>query len=222
MKKLLLVTTALLALSVLPAKATVTLDTNLSGTGDNVIFESVNGFVAVGSFNGQHTGFVDFTDLSTGISGFTGASNGNDIKITNTADLNIQVFDANGIAVGTTTQVFSLKGTGTGTFLVSAVDANGNPETVQSFDFGPLSLSAQSGFTLTATNGEIITSVEIVDQTGVISEFEHFRIDVAALPTVTAVPEASTWAMMLLGFLGIGLMGMRGRVGSRPFRMISA
>jgi hypothetical protein len=36
------------------------------------------------------------------------------------------------------------------------------------------------------------------------------------------VPEASTWAMMILGFLGVGLFGMRRRVGSRPIRMISA
>ena len=39
--------------------------------------------------------------------------------------------------------------------------------------------------------------------------------------SIAAVPEPSTWAMMLLGFLGVGLFGMRGRVGSRPFRMIS-
>jgi PEP-CTERM motif len=28
--------------------------------------------------------------------------------------------------------------------------------------------------------------------------------------SVTGVPEASTWAMMLLGFAGLGLMGWRG------------
>ena len=39
---------------------------------------------------------------------------------------------------------------------------------------------------------------------------------------VAPVPEPSTWAMMLLGFLGVGLFGMRGKVGSRPIRMISA
>jgi hypothetical protein len=39
---------------------------------------------------------------------------------------------------------------------------------------------------------------------------------------VTPVPELSTWAMMLLGFASVGLLGMRGRTGTRPFRMISA
>jgi len=32
-----------------------------------------------------------------------------------------------------------------------------------------------------------------------------------ATPTVAAVPEASTWAMMLLGFAGISLFGLRKR-----------
>jgi hypothetical protein len=36
------------------------------------------------------------------------------------------------------------------------------------------------------------------------------------------VPEASTWVMMLLGFVGVGLFGMRRRAGSTPFRMTSA
>jgi hypothetical protein len=40
--------------------------------------------------------------------------------------------------------------------------------------------------------------------------------------SVPPVPEISTWAMMLLGFLGVGLVGMRRRDGSRSFRMISA
>ena len=35
-------------------------------------------------------------------------------------------------------------------------------------------------------------------------------------PLTPAVPEASTWAMMILGFLGVGVMGMRQR---RKFRI---
>jgi len=37
-----------------------------------------------------------------------------------------------------------------------------------------------------------------------------------------AVPELSTWFMMIIGFAGVGLVGMRRKVGSRPIRMISA
>jgi hypothetical protein len=37
----------------------------------------------------------------------------------------------------------------------------------------------------------------------------------ASFPTTTAVPEPSTWAMMILGFLGIGTMAYRRRNASR-------
>ncbi len=37
--------------------------------------------------------------------------------------------------------------------------------------------------------------------------------------SVAAVPEPSTWAMMLLGFLGVGLVGMRKQFGDR-FRLV--
>jgi len=36
------------------AKADVMLDPHLSGTGDNVVFDSFSGSLAIGSFNGQH------------------------------------------------------------------------------------------------------------------------------------------------------------------------
>jgi len=36
------------------------------------------------------------------------------------------------------------------------------------------------------------------------------------------VPEASTWVMLLLGFVSVGLLGMRRSAGSTPFRMFSA
>jgi hypothetical protein len=42
-------------------------------------------------------------------------------------------------------------------------------------------------------------------------------VTVAGVPLVApAVPESSTWAMMILGFLGIGLIGFRGRRTTTP------
>jgi hypothetical protein len=38
--------------------------------------------------------------------------------------------------------------------------------------------------------------------------------------TVTAVPEASTWAMMILGFLGVGLMAYRRKATPMAFRLV--
>jgi hypothetical protein len=212
MRKLLLATTALLALAG-AARADVVLTDKLSGTGDNVIFDSINGGLAVGTFNGQHQGFVDFTDLS-GNPLFTGAQNGNDIKISNTNDLQVQVFNTDSTPLGTTTQVFSLKGTGDVIASMFAVDQFGNPEAAQVFDLGTIDPNAQSGFTFTTINGEVMTRMVLLDIGGMINDYEHYRIDAAPIPTA-AVPELSTWAMMLLGFASVGLFGLRRR---EPFR----
>ena len=37
--------------------------------------------------------------------------------------------------------------------------------------------------------------------------------DISATAVAGAVPEASTWCMLLLGFAGIGVMGMRKKMG---------
>lgn len=189
MKKLLAAMSVALLASVVvtaAAKADVILDTHLSGTGNNVVFNSLSGDLATALLNGQNLDLVRFRDL-TGSTTFTAAANGNDIKISGSNNLFIQVFDVAGLnLLGTTTQVFSLKGTGNVTAFVQANDINGNAEAIQVFDLGAIDPNAQSGFTLTAINGEIMTSLRLLDLTGSINEFEHYRIDVA--PTVNAVP----------------------------------
>jgi len=187
MMKTLLMAIAILATTGI-AKADVIVDNKLSGTGDNVIFDSLLGSLAIGSFNGQHTGFAFFTDLS-GNPNFIGAANGNDIKISNTNDLQIQVFQSNKIDLfGTLTDVFSLKGTGSVTAFVSAVDQFGNAEAVQIFNLGVIDPNAQSGFTLSAINGEVITGYTLLDVGGSIADFEHYRVDVTAIPAAVPGP----------------------------------
>lgn len=213
MRKLLLATTALLALAAFPAKADVLIDNHLSGTGDNVIFNAITTNLVVGSFNGQHTGLVDFTCLG-GCGGFTGAQNGNDLKIANFSNLQVQVFDTSLNVLPTATDVFSLLGTGDVTAFVTANEPGGGTK-LFTFDLGTITPNGQSGFTLTAINGETIDHFTLLDVGGTITDFEHYRIDVA--PQVAAVPEASTWAMMILGFFGIA--GMAGRKNWQGFRL---
>src|SRR3954468_13422849 len=119
MRKLLLVASMLTAIA-LPAQADVILETKLSGTGDNVIFTSVVGDLALARLNGQHIDVVRFRDL-TGSNTFTAAANGSGIKVTGSNNLFIQVFEpSDAFVIGTTTQVFSLKGTGDVTAFVQA------------------------------------------------------------------------------------------------------
>lgn len=191
MRRLLLMTTAAVLFAAAPVKADVLLDPHLSGTGDNVIFDSLTGGLAVGSFNGTHTGFVNFTDLS-GNPLFTGAANGNDIKISNTTNLSVQVFDTMLNVLPTQTQVFSLKGTGDVTAFISANDKFGNPETIKVFDLGMIDPNAQSGFTFTAINGEVMTLLRLLDTGGQINDYEHYRIDVASPLAAVPVPAVGT------------------------------
>jgi len=186
MKKYLLAASFLTALA-LPAQADVIIDNKLSGTGDNVIFNALTTNLVIGSFNGQHQGLVDF-NCEAGCIGFTGAQSGNDLKINNFQTLKVQVFNSTGTAVlPTSTDVFSITGTGDVTVFVTANESNGTQK-LFTFDtlalFGPLG-PGQNGFTLSALNGETIDSFRLVDVGGTITDFEHYRIDVAA---VAAVP----------------------------------
>jgi hypothetical protein len=187
MRNVLLASAAALMLLPMSAKADIVLDTKLSGTGDNVVFDSVNvtGRTALGHLNdpNAHQEIVRFGALDFGT--FGAADNGNDIKITGTNDLEIRVFDkTNTFVVGTTEQVFSLTGDGTVKLFVQANDKFGNAEALKTFTLDPLG-NGQNGFTLTALNGEVMTSLIIFDTNGTITDFEHYRIDVA--PTA-AVP----------------------------------
>jgi hypothetical protein len=199
MRKLLLGSAFALA-CLAPARADVLLDTKLSGTGDNVVFDSFSGNLALGSFNGTHTGLVDFTDLSND-STFS-ASGGNAIKITNSSDLQVQVFNSAGTTVlPTSTDVFSLSGTGSVEAFVTANEVGGGTK-LFTFDLGTIN-NSQSGFTLTAINGETINLFSVVDTGGLITDFEHYRVDVAGPLAATPLPAA------LPMFLG-GLAGFWG------------
>ena len=216
MRKLLLGVTALLAMTG-AANADVFLDTTGLGSTGNVVTSTtvINGSLIYGHLNGQNNEIVRFRDLS-GNGAFASATSGNDIKIVNTRDLDITLFDSTDTTqLGTTRDIFSLNGSGSVFIRVDAVKADGTAET---FNFGSLTdaafqLSANKphGYDFTAKNGEVITDIDIflVGVGSNITDFEHFRLDVAAIPVAGAVPEMSTWVMMILGFCGVGGLAMR-------------
>ncbi len=209
------------ALATLPAQADVILDTHgLGGTGDNVIFSQLTPGLVLGHLNGQHDEIVRFLDRSafnpdggilSGI--FSGAANGNDIKIVNSSELDIRVFDPTNVNLVTTTRdIFSLKGTGTAFITVTALEADGSTKT---FQFNPLtpgfsladfqlSTTAQSGFDLKAINGERISDLDIRIVGGSITDFEHYRIEVG--PTA-AVPGPVVGAG-LPGLAAVAMFGL--------------
>jgi hypothetical protein len=213
MKKLLLATTMLGALA-LPAKADVIINDSLSGTGDNVVFQSSTTNLVVGSFNGTNQGLVDFNCLG-GCTNFVGAQSGNDLKITadGLTNLSVQVFNTTGTTVlPTATDVFSITGTGDVKVGVTANEPGGGTQLI-TFDllslFGPLG-PGQNGFTLTAINGETINKFTILDVGGTITDFEHYRIDVAA-PVPGPVAGAGIPGLFGLFLLGLARLRQRRR-----------
>jgi hypothetical protein len=204
MRKMLLLTTALIALTA-PARADIILDTTgQGGTGNNVIFTSIASTnLILGRLNGQNDEVVRFRDLS-GNGAFSGAANGNDIKIVNTSDLDITIFDKTDVnQLGVTREIFSIKGDGTMFFHVTAQEADGS---FKNFNFGGFDLkNGQNGFDFQAINGERIWDLDLVNIGGTITDFEHYRIDVAAAvavpgPVVGAgIPGIIAGCLTLLG-----------------------
>jgi hypothetical protein len=210
MKRLLLAA-AMLGAFALPAKATVIINDQGGSTGDLVTFDSVvTGVQVTGTFNGQHTGDVVFKCVTL-CAGFTGAADGNDIKINNFGSMNVQVFDSTGTTVQpTATDIFSITGTGDVTVSVIANEPGGGTQT---FTFDLLSLFGQLGpgqnfFTLTAINGETINNLTIADSGGTITDFEHYRVDVAA-PVPGPIVGAGLPGLIAAGFGMFGLNRFR-------------
>ena len=228
MRRLLLSSIALLGLlAATPASADIILDTTgQGGTGNNVIFSSVfDNRLILGKLNGQNEEVVRFRDLTPvqdPLNPFGGATNGNDIKIFNTVDLDITVFDRDNLQqLGVTRDVFSIKGDGTLFMRVTALESDG---TFKDFNFSQVLTNGQNGFDFKAINGEYIWDVDLRVVGGTIQDFEHFRIDVRAVPgPVAGVPEPGTWAMMLIGFLFVSLFRYRkARQEGTQFRWFSA
>jgi PEP-CTERM motif len=88
-----------------------------------------------------------------------------------------------------------------GTFPSSHIASGGTSEYIQG------SLAFASGFTTGSLN---ITVTDLTPSGSSLAGFEYSSTSGITLPIpVAAVPEASTWAMMLFGFAGLGFMAYR-------------
>jgi hypothetical protein len=73
-------------------------------------------------------------------------------------------------------------------------------------------------FFVTTSGGEIITSASLSITGGSLTHFEQDRLTVATV--APPVPEASTWAMMILGFMGIGFIAYRRKSQGTQLRLV--
>jgi hypothetical protein len=74
-------------------------------------------------------------------------------------------------------------------------------------------------FTITSINGQLMTDVSLTAING--ATFDDLRqVRLGGFSTVGAVPEPSTWAMMILGFAGVGFLAYRRRGQGQALRLV--
>jgi hypothetical protein len=199
------------------AQADIIVTTGVDNTGtDNVLLNPATNVSTVTGTVGQNNLLVNFT--STSGSGLLNANpsgqatvsggTGNDplvqlsFDLANNATFTNAVFNINAATDGEVTiHVEGINITG-GSFTDDfTVDANG-----------------QNFFTIHAINGQLMTDISLLGISG--ATFQDVRqVRLGGGGVVAAVPEASTWAMMILGFAGVGFLAYRRKDKGMAFRV---
>jgi hypothetical protein len=213
-----LLVAATIALGSTAAQADIVIVTGVNNQGtDNVLLNSATNVSTVTGTVGPSNLLVNFTSnsgsdlLSANPSGQATISGGtgNDpftqlsFGLANNDTFTRAVFNINAETSGSTSILVNGININGGSFQQNfAVDANG-----------------ENFFTVTAINGQLITGISLTAISG--ATFDDVRqVRLGGFSTVGAVPESSTWAMMILGFAGVGFIAYRRRSNGATFRMV--
>jgi hypothetical protein len=107
-----------------------------------------------------------------------------------------------------------------GKVFVDITDNQGDP--MQTLIFTNVDLTSdfgKHGFENAIAGKTIKTARLYLDSTGFFDEVKQIDFSRAAEPNVRGVPEPSTWAMMILGFAGVGFMAYRRKSKGSAFRI---
>ena len=115
------------------------------------------------------------------------------------------------ILSGFTAAEFNLENGDPSSFLVTLTDSGGD-----AFSQTLTKLNGSNILNIVAPAGTTYTSATFTSTGGGFADLKQLRVTLA-----TAVPEAATWAMMLLGFGGIGMAMRRRGPGTRALRQIA-
>jgi hypothetical protein len=197
-----------LALSVAPASADIVIGTgnNPAIVDQNILFQNVTGNNTTSLTTDTNTNpanRVTFTSNEP----LTGADSAGQARISDTAGNGFNQIGwhlQNGL--GFTGNVFNINNLSATGVTINVEDQLANTPTFTS-TFS-LNLNGQNFFNIAAINGQKITSVELNAIGGVFQDIRQDRIGGVG-PITSAVPEPSTWAMMILGFFSVGFLAYR-------------
>jgi hypothetical protein len=205
------------ALSFSTANADIVLSSGVGSFDQNVIFQNVVGNNSMSLTTDTNSNPANRVTFTSSTEAMTILASGQAILTDTLGDgfTNLTWFMAD-TSLGFLSNVFSVNSSYDGLIRVQAWDQFGPDLDTSIFAVGA---NGSNFFTLTGTKGEIITKVTIT-ALGTGNFFEDVRQE--RLVGVSAVPEPSTWAMMILGFLGLGFLGYRKSVKgtSAAFRMV--
>ena len=188
---------------------------NIGGiTDQNVLFQNVTGDNTTSlttDTNSNPANRVTFTSNEA----LTGTSSAGQARIFDTA--------ANGFNLLTWAMANSNLGFAANVFNINDLTATLANITVvtnlQTMAFSNLAVSSSGNnfFSLQSGGGEVIQSVSIAAVNGLFADVRQERLgDIQSI--TAAVPEPTTWAMMVIGFAGVGFMAYR-RKGQGQFRL---
>ncbi|OKO75149.1 PEP-CTERM sorting domain-containing protein [Bradyrhizobium sp. AS23.2] len=184
---------------------------NVGGATDqNVVFQNVTGNNSQSlttDTNSNPANRITFTSNEN----LTGTSSSGQARIfdTDANGFNLLGWHMADASLGFTANVFNIIDK-TATLATITVVTNDKTWTFQE----AVSTNGNNFFTLQAGAGEIIESVSIAALNGgLFSQVRQERIGGVG-PITAAVPEPSTWAMLVLGFAGVGFLAYR-RKGQR-------
>jgi hypothetical protein len=187
-------------IAVTSAQASIVIaDGNAGGPHENVLFSNS---VAVGNT------LSTFTNMGTGVT-FTGneqlqSFGGGQARISG-ADGNITFlsWSLTNTTLGYTSGDFKVNPSHTGGATSVTITATDQFNTI--FTCSSCAIPSSGFFNVEASLGELITSITVQANGGQLDDIRQVRLEGVA----SAVPEPSTWAMMILGFAGIGFMAYR-------------
>jgi len=206
------------AVSFTPAQADIVVVTGVNNQGtDNVLLNSATDELTVTGTVGPNDLLVNFTSASG--NGLLSANPSGQANITGgTGNLPLTQISFDLANNDTFTRaVFNIDAATKGSVLIHVEGINITGGFFED-DF-TVKANGQNFFTITSINGQLMTDVSLTAINGAtFADLQQVRL--GGFSTVGAVPEPSTWAMMILGFAGEGFLAYRRRGQGQALRLV--